>query len=85
MIQLFLHIFPLQYRIHIETLPDDSNKSANLQKLLRVAVGMIYDIAVNVNVEDGLTNGLQVMSNSLKTQIVTVLYGFCFKICKLAS
>ena len=53
MIQLFLHIFPLQCRIHIETLPDDSNKSANLQKLLRVAVGTIYDIAVNVNVEDG--------------------------------
>ena len=41
----------------IEALPDDSNKTANLQKLLTVAVGMIYDITVNVNVEDGLTNG----------------------------
>ena len=41
----------------IEALPDDSNKTANLPKLLTVAVGMIYDITVNVNVADGLTNG----------------------------
>ena len=41
----------------IEALPDDSNKTANLPKLLTVAVGMIYDITINVNVADGLTNG----------------------------
>ena len=41
----------------IEALPDDSNKTANLQKLLTIADGMIYDITVNFNVEGALTNG----------------------------
>ncbi|MCG8076810.1 MAG: AAA family ATPase [Candidatus Thiodiazotropha taylori] len=41
----------------IESLPEDSNKTANLEKLLKMAVGMVYDITVNINVEDGLTNG----------------------------
>ncbi len=38
-------------------LPDDPNKTANLLQSLTVAVGMMYDITVNVNVEDGLANG----------------------------
>ena len=41
----------------IRAVPDDASKTGNLPKNLTVAVGMIYDIAVNVNVEDGLTNG----------------------------
>ena len=41
----------------VKSLPDDFSKTANLMKLLTVAVGMIYVMTVNVDVEDGLTNG----------------------------
>ena len=35
----------------------EMQKTANLPHLVTVAVGMIYDLTVNVNVEAGLTNG----------------------------
>ena len=41
----------------VKSLPDDFSKTSNLMKLLTVAVGMIYVMTVNVDVEDGLTNG----------------------------
>ena len=41
----------------IQSLPTDLGKTGNLMKSLTVAVGMIYVMTVNVNVEDSLTNG----------------------------
>ena len=41
----------------ISELPDDPEKTANMEKVLTVKVGMKYNISVNVNVEDGLENG----------------------------
>ena len=41
----------------ISKLPDDPEKTANMEKVLTVKVGMKYNISVNVNVEDGLANG----------------------------
>ena len=41
----------------ISELPDDPEKTANMEKVLTVKVGMKYNISVNVNVEDGLANG----------------------------
>ena len=42
----------------ITKLPTDPNKTANLHCSLIVVVGMIYDLTVNINTEDGLANGL---------------------------
>ena len=36
---------------------DDTSKTANLMTKLTLAIGMIYDITVNIDVPDGLTNG----------------------------
>lgn len=36
---------------------DDVSKTENMMQKLTLAVGMIYDISVNVDVSDGLTNG----------------------------
>jgi DNA replication protein DnaC len=44
---------------------DDVSKTANLMHNLILAVGMIYDISVNVDVSDGLTNG-----SSCKVQFI---------------
>ncbi|XP_062614811.1 uncharacterized protein LOC134276593 [Saccostrea cucullata] len=44
---------------------DDVSKTANLMQNLILAVGMIYDISVNVDVSDGLTNG-----SSCKLQLI---------------
>ena len=41
----------------IQKLPNDFSKTGQLLKVLTVAVGMIYVMTVNVDVEDGLTNG----------------------------
>lgn len=41
----------------INSLPEDYTKTAILQKFLTIAVGMIYVMTVNVNVEDDLRNG----------------------------
>lgn len=44
---------------------DDVSKTANLIQILILAIGMIYDITVNVDVSDGLTNG-----SSCKVQLI---------------
>ncbi|XP_062602358.1 uncharacterized protein LOC134264070, partial [Saccostrea cucullata] len=44
---------------------DDVSKTANLMQNLILAVGMIYDISVNIDVSDGLTNG-----SSCKVQLI---------------
>ncbi|XP_053391621.1 uncharacterized protein LOC128554361 [Mercenaria mercenaria] len=41
----------------IQRLPTEPNKTANLHCQLLVVVGMIYDLTVNVDTEDGLANG----------------------------
>ena len=41
----------------IRKLPTDPNRTANLHCSLIVVVGMIYDLTVNANTEDGLANG----------------------------
>ena len=41
----------------ISELPDDPEKTANMETVLTVKVGMKYSVSVNVNVEDGLANG----------------------------
>ena len=38
-------------------IPKDASKTANLSHSLTIAEGMIYDIAVNLDVNDGLANG----------------------------
>lgn len=40
----------------INKLPTDPNKTANLHCSLTIVIGMIYDLTVNVNTEDGLAN-----------------------------
>ena len=51
------NISPKKARELISQLPDDPEKTANMEKVLTVKVGMKYNISVNVNVEDGLANG----------------------------
>ena len=51
------HIFPQNARELISELPDDPEKTANMEKVLTVKVGMKYNVSVNVNVDDGLANG----------------------------
>jgi len=41
----------------LSSLPDDQNKTGQLVKKLTIAVDMTYDITVNVDITDGLTNG----------------------------
>ena len=49
---------PQKARELISELPDDPEKTANMEKVLTVKVGMKYNVSVNVNVEDGLANGI---------------------------
>ena len=51
------NISPKKAQELISQVPDDASITANLEKFLTVAVGMKYVMSVNVNVEDGLTNG----------------------------
>ena len=51
------NISPKKAQELISQVPDDASITANLEKVLTVAVGMKYVMSVNVNVEDGLTNG----------------------------
>ena len=51
------NISPKKTQELISQVPDDASITANLEKFLTVAVGMKYVMSVNVNVEDGLTNG----------------------------
>ena len=41
----------------ISNLPKDTSKTANLPHSLILAIGMIYDITVNLDVNDGIANG----------------------------
>ena len=41
----------------ISNLPKDASKTANLPHCLILAIGMIYDITVNLDVNDGIANG----------------------------
>ncbi|WAQ97356.1 hypothetical protein MAR_030046 [Mya arenaria] len=41
----------------IKRLPTDPNKTANLHCSLDIIEGMLYDLTVNTNTEDGLANG----------------------------
>ena len=41
----------------LSRIPKDASKTANLSHSLTIAEGMIYDIAVNLDVNDGLANG----------------------------
>ena len=63
----------------ISELPDDPEKTANMEKVLTVKVGMKYNISVNVNVEDGLANGttgkVKFIEYKLKAVIAQALYG----------
>ena len=51
------NISPKKARELISELPYDPEKTANMEKVLTVKVGMKYSVPVNVNVEDGLANG----------------------------
>ncbi|XP_053405183.1 uncharacterized protein LOC128558914 [Mercenaria mercenaria] len=41
----------------LRSLPDDHNKTGMLFRLLPIVVDMVYDLTVNLNTADGLTNG----------------------------
>lgn len=41
----------------LDKLPDDPSKTMGLHKYLQVGVGVQYELCVNINVEDGMTNG----------------------------
>ena len=51
------YISPNRARELISQIPDDASLTANMEKMLSVKVGIKYTVSVNVNVEDGLTNG----------------------------
>ena len=51
------NISPKRERELISEIPDDASLTANMERVLSVKVGMKYTVSVNVNVEDGLTNG----------------------------
>ena len=47
-------------------LPTDPSKTANLHCSLTIVVGMIYDLTVNTNTEDGLANGASCVVKSIE-------------------
>ena len=51
------NISPKRARELISEIPDKAPLTANMEKVLSVKVGMKYTVSVNVNIEDGLTNG----------------------------
>ena len=51
------NISPKKARELISELPNDPEKTANMEKVLTVKVGMKYNVSVNANVEDSLANG----------------------------
>ena len=61
----------------INSLPDDYTKTGQLMKSLTVVVGMIVVHTINVDVDDGLTNGAYILTSEWKEQIVQALLGFC--------
>lgn len=44
-------------RKFLDKVPDDPSKTMELKKNLQVGVGIQYELCVNINVEDGMTNG----------------------------
>ncbi|XP_069136358.1 uncharacterized protein [Argopecten irradians] len=66
----------------IENLPDKQANTGQLKTNLTVAVNMIYDISVNIDVADGLTNGstcvvkhIEYKYSAVRPAIVWVLFG----------
>lgn len=43
-------------RKSLDKVPDDPSKTMGLKKKLQVGVGIQYELCVNINVEDGMTN-----------------------------
>ncbi|XP_069105156.1 uncharacterized protein [Argopecten irradians] len=69
-------------KILIENLPDKQANTGQLKTNLTVAVNMIYDISVNIDVADGLTNGstcvvkhIEYKHSAVRPAIVWVLFG----------
>ncbi|XP_033746958.1 uncharacterized protein LOC117332184 [Pecten maximus] len=66
----------------IENLPDNQVNTGQLRGNLTIAVDMTYDISVNIDVNDGLTNGstcmvkhIQFKESPIRPAIVWVLFG----------
>ncbi|KAK3090521.1 hypothetical protein FSP39_012459 [Pinctada imbricata] len=53
----------------LQSLPKDSSKTANLAQRLVLAVGMIYDITVNLDVNDGVANGSSCIIKYIENRI----------------
>ena len=53
----------------LKSLPNDSSKTANLARLLVLAVGMIYDITINLDVNDGIANGSSCIVKCIENRI----------------
>ena len=48
---------PVSRKVLAQSLKSDDDKRAGLKKIVHLAVGLHYEICVNLNVEDGLMNG----------------------------
>ncbi|XP_033759145.1 uncharacterized protein LOC117341405 [Pecten maximus] len=66
----------------IDKLPDKQANTGQLKTSLTIAVDMIYDISVNIDVADGLTNGstcvvkyIEYKQSTIRPAIVWVLFG----------
>ncbi|KAL5006836.1 hypothetical protein ScPMuIL_015642 [Solemya velum] len=62
----------------LKKLPDDTSKTGGLASKIELAVGMKYDLNVNVNVDDGLTNGasgqIEVIDYRLPSQRPSIIW-----------
>ena len=58
----------IKYRL-ISNLPKDASKTANLPHSLILAIGMIYDITVNLDVNDGIANGSTCMIKCIEHRV----------------
>ncbi|KAK3105661.1 hypothetical protein FSP39_002926 [Pinctada imbricata] len=54
----------------LNSLPMDSSKTANLAHSLILAVGMIYDITINLDVNDGIANGSTCIIKNIENRIL---------------
>ncbi|KAK3087854.1 hypothetical protein FSP39_011503 [Pinctada imbricata] len=53
----------------LKNLPKDSSKTANLAHSLVLAVGMIYDVTINLDVNDGIANGSSCIVKCIENRI----------------
>ena len=53
----------------LKSLPNDSSKTANLARSLVVATNMIYDITINLDVNDGIANGSSCIVKFIENRI----------------